>query len=160
MLVMDREPIRWEGEGRGLAWSERPETISGAGIRDWRDAACAAAACGLVLDGRRSYVHSSVAGMAPVYYMEHDGAVYFATTIDALALASPRRLSVDWEAWAGILTIDFPLGDRTPFCRDPAAAAIFDARGSMEEDAGRDEPLALGGGRVEPRRCRRGCRRP
>ena len=115
MLVMDREPIRWEGEGRGLAWSERPETISGAGIRDWRDAACAAAACGLVLDGRRSYVHSSVAGMAPVYYMEHDGAVYFATTIDALALASPRRLSVDWEAWAGILTVDFPLGDRTPF---------------------------------------------
>ena len=115
MLVMDREPIRWEGEGRGLAWSERPETISGAGIRNWRDAACAAAACGLVLDGRRSYVHSSVAGMAPVYYMEHGGAVYFATTIDALALASPRRLSVDWEAWAGILTVDFPLGDRTPF---------------------------------------------
>ena len=115
MLVMDREPIRWEGKGRGLAWSERPETISGAGIRNWRDAACSAAACGLVLDGRRSYVHSSVAGMAPVYYMEHDGAVYFATTIDALALASPRRLSVDWEAWAGILTVDFPLGDRTPF---------------------------------------------
>ena len=100
------------GASRG---ANGPETISGAGIRDWRDAACAAAACGLVLDGRRSYVHSSVAGMAPVYYMEHDGAVYFATTIDALALASPRRLSVDWEAWAGILTVDFPLGDRTPF---------------------------------------------
>ena len=87
MLVVDREPIRWEGGSqRGLAWSERVEMFSGAGIGDWRDAACAGAACGLVVEGRRSYVHSIVAGVAPVYYMEHDGAVYFATTIDALAL--------------------------------------------------------------------------
>ncbi len=116
MLVVDREPIRWEGGSqRGLAWSERVEMFSGAGIGDWRDAACAGAACGLVIEGRRSYVHSSVAGVAPVYYMEHDGAVYLATTIDALALASPRRLSVDWEAWAAILSLTYPLGQRTPF---------------------------------------------
>lgn len=116
MLVCDRDPIRWAADGRrGFAWSERVEEISGAGISDWREAACTSAACGLVIDGRRAYVHSSVAGVAPVYYMAHGGAIYFATTVDALAMASPRRLSVDWEAWATILTIDYPLGDRTPF---------------------------------------------
>ncbi len=116
MLVMDREPIRWAANGRrGLGWSERVDEVSGSGIDGWRDASCTAAACGLVIDGRRSHLHSSVAGVSPVYYLGDGGAIYFATTIDALALATPRRLSVDWEAWATILSLNYPVGDRTPF---------------------------------------------
>jgi hypothetical protein len=116
MLILDRAPIRWEGEGRrGFAWSERVDDVSGTGLRSWRDAACAGAACGLVVDARGSFLHSSVAGAAPIYYHAYEDAIYFATTIDALALASPRRLSVDWEAWAATFALDHPLGDRTPF---------------------------------------------
>ena len=140
ILVMDREPIRWEANGRcGLAWSERVDEISGAGIANWRDASCAAAACGLVLEGQRIHLHSSVAGVAPIYYLAHEEAIYFATTIDALALATPRRLSVDWEAWATILSISYPLGDRTPFSeirRLPPFSTLEVQRGSprVEEE--------------------------
>ena len=91
------------------------DDVRGSDIGNWRDAACSGAACGLVVDSRGCFVHSSVAGVAPVYFLEHDGAVYFSSVIDALALASPRRLSVDWEAWAATLAMDHPLGDRTPF---------------------------------------------
>ena len=133
ILATDRDPIRWEAGGRrGFAWSERVDEISGAGIGDWRDASCAAAACGLVLEDQRSYLHSSVAGVAPIYYLAHEGAIYFATTIDALALATPRRLSVDWEAWSTILSINFPLGDRTPFAeirRLPPFSRLEERRG-------------------------------
>ena len=116
ILVTDRDPIRWEAEGhRGFAWSERVDDVRGSDIGNWHDAACSGAACGLVVDSHGGFVHSSVAGVAPVYFLEHDGAVYFATAIDALALTSPSRLSVDWEAWAATLTMDHPLGDRTPF---------------------------------------------
>lgn len=116
ILATDREPIRWQGErSRGYAWSERVESIDGSHMREWGDAATAGSACGLVVEGRRRYVHSSVAGVAAVYYLRHGRAVYFATTVDALALTSPRRLAVDWEAWASILTLDLAIGDRTPF---------------------------------------------
>ena len=47
--------------------------------------------------------------------MEHDGAVYFASRIDPLVTALPRRLTIDWRAWASIFFLRFPLGERTPF---------------------------------------------
>ena len=116
ILAMDRDPIRWAAQGeRGFAWSERIDDITGSGIRDWRDASSETAACGLVVGDRSAYLHSSVAGIAPIYFLEHEGAVYFATTVDALALSSASRLSVDWEAWASTLALAHPLGDRTPF---------------------------------------------
>ena len=116
ILLLDRGPIRWEaGEERGFAWSERVDEVDGAGLESWRDAAREGAACGLVAQARSAYLHSSVAGVAPLYFLEHDGAVYFATSVDALTHASPQPLSVDWEAWAAILAIDHPLGTRTPF---------------------------------------------
>ena len=159
ILVTDREPVRWEADGqRGFAWSERVDDVSGTGICNWRDAACAGAACGLVVDARRSFLHSSVAGVAPVYFHEHEGAIYFATVIDALALASPRRLSVDWEAWAATLAMDHPLGDRTPFAeirRLPPFSTLEVARGKARRQRG---TLAVGRGRTQPR-CRRRSRR-
>jgi hypothetical protein len=113
MLALDRPPIRWQGpRQQGLAWSER--AVSVRGIGSWREAATAAAS-GLVIDGRRRYLHSSVSGMLAVYWLEDAGALYFATRIDALASTAERSLSIDWEAWATILALDYPLGDRTPF---------------------------------------------
>ena len=113
ILLLDRAPIRWRGRGRGFAWSEsrsRDRTV-----RFWKDAAVELAACGLVVQNERRRVHSSVSGIAPVYHVELDGAVYFASRIDALAMALPMRLTIDWRAWASIFFLRFPLGERTPF---------------------------------------------
>ncbi len=116
ILALDRPPIRWgRGRRRGFAWSERVDEPDGAGLKSWEDAATAVAACGLVADGRRRYVHSTVSGAAALYFLEERDAVYFASTVDALARTASRTLSIDWEAWAAILTIHYPLGDTTPF---------------------------------------------
>jgi hypothetical protein len=114
-LVLDREPVRWSG-GRqhGLGWVEGDARPPAARYPDWRGAA-EAGACGLVLDGRRRFLHSAVNGLAPIYWLEVEGAVYFASRIDPLVRTSPSRLSVDWDAWASILSLRFPAGDRTPF---------------------------------------------
>jgi hypothetical protein len=113
MLLLDREPLRWSGSRQqGLGWIEGAPWRGGAG--DWGEAS-RRGACGLVLDGRRRYLHSSIDGLGPVYWMRDGGAAYFASRIDPLAQTAPGPLSVDWGAWASILVLRFPLGERTPF---------------------------------------------
>jgi asparagine synthase len=113
ILLLDRPPIRWRGRGRGVAWSENPR--GGRQVGFWKDASRELAACGLVVQGQRRRVHSSVSGVAPIYYLEHGKAVYFASRIDPLVRALPKRLTIDWRAWASIFYLRFPLGERTPF---------------------------------------------
>ena len=113
ILLMDRPPILWRGRGRGLAWSEAPRPQRR--VRFWKDASRELAACGLVVQGDRRRVHSSVSGVSPIYHLEHDGAVYFASRIDPLVQSLPRRLTVDWRAWASIFYLRYPIGERTPF---------------------------------------------
>ena len=111
MLMLDREPIRWEGsKERGLGWIEGDLWRGEAS--DWRDAA-ELGACGLVIDGRRRFVHSAINGLSPVYWINH-GRTYFASRIDPLVQAR-RALSVDWDAWASTIALRHPLGERTPF---------------------------------------------
>ena len=115
-LLLDCEPITWSGRtSRGIGWSEGPELE--ADVRSWKEAAQQLACCGLVLDGDSRYVHTSVAGVAPLYYMEDGDATYFASRIDPLvrSCAPERMLTIDWEAWAGIFLMTAPLGDSTPF---------------------------------------------
>lgn len=116
LLMLDRDPIRWAGrEGQGLGWIEG-DVWRGAGgdPANWGEVATLGA-CGLALDGRRRFLHSSVSGHAPVYWMSDGGAAYFASRIDALVQAAPDSLTVDWDAWAAILVLRYPLGERTPF---------------------------------------------
>lgn len=113
ILLLDRDPLRWDGPRQhGIGWAEGCLWRDGAS--NW-EAAARRGACGLVLDGRRRYLHSSVSGLAPVYWIESEGATYFCSRIDPLVEATPERLSVDWDAWAAILTLRYPLGERTPF---------------------------------------------
>ncbi|HEU5142527.1 MAG TPA: asparagine synthase-related protein, partial [Solirubrobacterales bacterium] len=113
VLLLDREPLRWGGEGRrGLAWIEGLAWRGGAG--DWREAS-RQGACGLVLEGRRRYLHSSISGLGPIYWIAERGCVYFASRIEPLAHTASGRLSVDWDAWASIIALRFPAGERTPF---------------------------------------------
>jgi hypothetical protein len=116
-LILDREPLRWQDRRRrqrGIGWVEGDARRPPATFTDWQSAA-QAGICGLLLDGRRRSLHSAVNGLAPLYWLEHDDAVYFASRIDPLVRSSPLRLSIDWDAWAAILTMRFPPGDRTPF---------------------------------------------
>jgi hypothetical protein len=114
-LLLDREPLRWgEGAQRGFGWIEGDARRPAAGLPDWQ-AASGAGICGLALDGRHRYLHSAVNGLAPLYWLEQDGALYFASRIDPLVRTSASRLSIDWEAWAAIIALRYPLGTRTPF---------------------------------------------
>ncbi|HEY6729933.1 MAG TPA: hypothetical protein VI039_02795 [Solirubrobacterales bacterium] len=115
ILLLDRDPVAWQGaRQRGLGWVEGDARSPAPTYADWR-AAGEAGICGLVLDGRQRFLHSAVNGVAPLYWLEHDGAVYFSSRIDPLVQTSPELLSIDWEAWAAILTIRVPVADRTPF---------------------------------------------
>jgi hypothetical protein len=115
-LWLDREPLRWRsGLTRGVAWSETYPPPDPGGVRSWEDAARELNACGVVVGPRRRGVHSSVSGAAPVFWIDHEGATYFASRIDPLVRAVPGRLDADWEAWSAILSLRTPLGERTPF---------------------------------------------
>jgi Asparagine synthase len=113
ILALDREPLRWKGPAQeGLGWIEG--LIWDGGARDW-EAASRRGACGLVLEGRHRYLHSSISGLGPLYWSADRGCAYFASRIDPLARAAPDPLTIDWDAWASILALRFPAGERTPF---------------------------------------------
>lgn len=114
-LMLDREPLRWTGpRQRGLGWIEGDLWRHGPGVAEWEEAA-RRGACGLVLEGRRRYLHSSVNGLAPVYWLDDGRAAYFSSRIDPLVRTAPGLLSADWDAWASIVALRYPLGERTPF---------------------------------------------
>jgi asparagine synthase len=113
VLMLDRPAFAWEGRReQGIGWIEGDAWRGGAA--SWREAA-RLGACGLVVAGRRRLVHSSVSGLASVFWMDGEGATYFASRLDPLVRSSPVALSVDWDAWASIFAVRFALGDRTPF---------------------------------------------
>jgi Asparagine synthase len=115
ILMLDREPLRWSGSSQsGLGWIEGDVWRSGPGPDKWGEAA-RRGACGLTIEGRRRFLHSAVNGLAPLYWIEDGAATYFASRIDPLVCSSPRLLSIDWDAWASIVALRYPLGDRTPF---------------------------------------------
>ena len=115
MLMLDRQPVEWQGrQQRGLGWVEGDARTLPAQLDDWQ-AAGRAGACGLVLAGRRRFLHTAANGLAPIYWMQDGKAIYFASRIDPLARSSPTPLSIDWDAWAAIVALRYPLGTRTPF---------------------------------------------
>jgi len=113
ILALDRPPVRWAGAGLGcLGWEEQPAAAR-PGAATIADAA--AGCCVLALGPEGGRLRSTASGFAPVYVMAEGSAAYFATAVDPLVRAAPGPLAVDWEAWAAILTLGYPLGDRTPF---------------------------------------------
>ena len=116
ILMLDREPLRWESQpDSGLVWSEHPGAETAKDVGRWEDAATDLLASGLAIQGESRLLHASVSGVQPLYFQAERDAVYFATRVDALARTAPTLLSIDWDAWAAILTLRHPLGDRTPF---------------------------------------------
>jgi hypothetical protein len=68
VLFLDRDPLRWTGDHtRGIAWAEALPVAS-ARPHTWQEAASAWGAQGIVFDGGRWRLHTSVSGLAPLYY--------------------------------------------------------------------------------------------
>jgi hypothetical protein len=142
-LYLDREPNAWRaGRTRGLAWSQAQP--SGQPIRSWQDAAVTDGANGLVIKGRRRFVHTSVSGVAPLYAAKHGGAVYFASTIDPLAAALPGPLTADWAAWSSIFCLRYAVGARTPFAEIKRIGphSVLEPGAPLRRLAGEDWPWA------------------
>ncbi|MEX0875753.1 MAG: asparagine synthase-related protein [Actinomycetota bacterium] len=99
---------QWAGVG-GFHWGGAP----GHRIRSWKDAA-RGLYCGLVVDGVRRVLHSDVSGVSALYVRPERDATYFSTAIDPLVRAG-GEVTPNWEAWAAILALGCPVGDRTPF---------------------------------------------
>jgi len=115
VIWADRAPLRWRRRtARGICWSEGLAS-EGRGVGSWQEAATQLDAFGLALSPGRRVLHTSVSGVTPIYWRDHDGATYFASTADALARSVPGTLHTDWNAWASIFTLRYPLDQRTPF---------------------------------------------
>jgi asparagine synthetase B (glutamine-hydrolysing) len=115
ILLLDRPAIEWsDGRQRGVGWIEAEIWTAGAPVAGWKDAA-RRGLNGLVLEGRKRFLHTSVNGIAPVYWLKEDGATYFASRIDPLVRSARGPLSVDWQAWAATIALRYPVGERTPF---------------------------------------------
>jgi asparagine synthetase B (glutamine-hydrolysing) len=140
ILLLDREPVRWEGDGAvGVGWSERlPQRAAGA--RGWIEAATAGA-CGLIIEGESRAVHASASGVGPLYWRSLGDATYFATAIEPLARLDGGSLAPDWESWASIIAFGYPPGDGTPFAGikrlNPLAAIEHPLSGDTRVDRGR-----------------------
>jgi len=113
ILMMDREPLRWQGPRQsGFGWIEAGLWHGGAA--DWKEAA-GKGGCGLAIEGRRRFLHSAVNGLAGPYWIDSGNATYFASQLDPLVQAHPDQLSIDWDAWISTIVFRFPIGERTPF---------------------------------------------
>src|SRR6266508_1574820 len=92
VLYLDREPLRWGGDATsGVAWAEALP-VAPARPRTWQEAASEWGAAGIVFDGRRWRLHTSVSGLAPLYYLAGSDATYFSSRIDALVAAAEEPL--------------------------------------------------------------------
>lgn len=68
----------------------------------------------IIEDSGASLANDSL-GLTEVYHLRVGGAVYFASRIAPLVAAEHAGLETDWRAWADIISLGYPIGDRTPF---------------------------------------------
>jgi Asparagine synthase (glutamine-hydrolyzing) len=72
-------------------------------------------------------LHAGAFGLVDVYYLQAGGAVYFSGLIEPLLALARRPYEVNWDAWAAILKLTYPLLEDTPYRevkRLPGATAL------------------------------------
>ncbi|MGW5264393.1 asparagine synthetase B family protein [Microbispora sp. NPDC004025] len=107
----DRRP-ETGGEPRANAWLRVAETYETPGLVDEPDAVS---------------LHTGGLGLVDVYYLRDGDAVYFSSLIEPLLALARRPYEVNWEAWAAILRLTYPLLEDTPYReirRLPGASAL------------------------------------
>ncbi|MEU4829098.1 asparagine synthetase B family protein [Streptosporangium sp. NPDC023615] len=104
-------PYRRDERTWAFAWGERaPE-----GAAQWITVAETYETPGLIDDGERVVLHAGGLGLVDVYHLERDGAVYFSSLLEPLLAVARGPHGVNWEAWASIIHLTFPLRDDTPY---------------------------------------------
>ncbi|SNT47221.1 hypothetical protein SAMN05216276_104753 [Streptosporangium subroseum] len=109
-----------------FAWGERTPT-EGA---PWINVAENFETPGLIDDGKRVTLHAGGLGLVDVYYLFRGGAVYFSSLLEPLLSLARRPYEINWDAWASIIQLTFPLRDDTPYAQvkrmGGSSALIFD----------------------------------
>ncbi|WP_283137245.1 asparagine synthase-related protein [Rhizohabitans arisaemae] len=111
-------------EGTGFAWGGR--TPPGPG--GWLGVAETYETPGLIVSPDSVVLHTGGFGLVDVYYSGDDDAVYFAGLIEPLLSGG---LTVNWDAWAAILRLTYPLLEDTPYegvRRLPGSTALIWSR--------------------------------
>lgn len=149
LLLSRGHTYAWRsGESRGVLWSPQAEPRH---VRSGDDATHLAVAPSLSLDPDVITLHSASWGLQPVYVAEHDSTLLFATTSSALLQLLTGPLDPDWDAWAAILSLGYPIDGRTPFrqirrLRESERRVLNRASGGLTQYRG--VPRAIGGGPV------------
>ncbi|NUR90737.1 MAG: asparagine synthetase B family protein [Nonomuraea sp.] len=92
-----------------FSWGERRPT----GSSDWMSVAETYETPGLIGSPGRVALHAGALGLVDVYFVRHADAIYFSSLIQPLLSIAP--VGIDWNAWASILQVTFPLADATPY---------------------------------------------
>ncbi|GAA2865977.1 hypothetical protein GCM10010517_25380 [Streptosporangium fragile] len=104
-------PYRRDERTWAFAWGERTPGEAA----PWITVAETYETPGLINDGERIALHAGGLGLVDVYYLFRDGAVYFSSLLEPLLSLVRTPYDVDWEAWASIIQLTFPLRDDTPY---------------------------------------------
>ncbi|GII75176.1 hypothetical protein Sru01_01580 [Sphaerisporangium rufum] len=115
------------GGGARFAWGERRP--DGAG--PWLTVAETFETPGLIDEPEAVTLHTGAFGLVDVYYLSDGDAVYFAGHIEPLLALARRPLEINWDAWAAILKLTYPLLEDTPYRevrRLPGATALVWSR--------------------------------
>ncbi|MEV5408284.1 asparagine synthase C-terminal domain-containing protein [Thermopolyspora sp. NPDC052614] len=99
-------------DGAAASWLKVAETWETPGLIDRQDEVT---------------LHTGAFGLIDVYYLEAGGAIYFAGLIEPLLTLARTPYEVNWDAWAAILRLTYPLLDDTPYReikRLPGATAL------------------------------------
>ncbi|MFI6479886.1 asparagine synthetase B family protein [Nonomuraea sp. NPDC050663] len=114
-------PYHRAGEDFAFAWGERRPY----GAAEWISVAETYETPGLIGSPEKLVLHAGALGLVDLYYVRHADAVYFSSLIEPLLQIA--GVEIDWEAWASIIQVTFPLGEATPYSRIkrlPGSSAI------------------------------------
>ncbi|MET8157905.1 asparagine synthase C-terminal domain-containing protein [Sphaerisporangium sp. NPDC005289] len=129
--------------GARFAWAEgRPS-----GAMPWWAVAETWETPGLIDEPDTVTLHTGAFGLIDVYYLTEPGpegdAVYFAGNIEPLLALARRPHEVNWDAWAAIFKLTYPLLEDTPYRqvrRLPGATALVWSRSARRIGVDRRAP--------------------
>jgi hypothetical protein len=104
-------PAPADGTGTRFAWAERRP----AGAMPWLAVAETWESPGLIDEPGSVTLHTGAFGLIDVYYLADGDAIYFAGNIEPLLALARRPYEVNWDAWAAIFKLTYPLLSDTPY---------------------------------------------
>jgi hypothetical protein len=126
----------------GWTWGASGKRPVGSG-HDWLGVAETYETPGLVDTPGEVTLHTGAFGLVDVYYLAEGDAIYFAGLIEPLLALARQPYEVNWDAWAAILTLTYPLLEDTPYRqikRLPGATALSWSRGGRRLRADKRAP--------------------